>query len=87
MKYVGLVLAIIAFVGGFFGLTAWTVIACALASAFVHMRPRQKQAREQHVTGPLNSTIDGIYLIAIQTLIMFAAFISGFLIKYMSSIL
>ena len=62
---------------GYVGLHPAVVIIFALISTFVYAAARRKALKEQPQAGDQNMILDGGYLFAGQTLIMFAAFILG----------
>lgn len=79
MKYLGYIPLLFAFIAG---LSQWhpaLVIPCALASTLIYMSFRRDEVRHKNYTGGKNMIADGAYLVSIQGLIMFAAFLLGWL--------
>ena len=77
MKYLGYALILASMTSGYIGLHPAAVIIFALISTFVYAAARRKALKEQPQAGDQNMILDGGYLFAGQTLIMFAAFILG----------
>lgn len=79
MKYLGYILIAAAFYGG---IAPWPIIivpVCAVLSTLLYMSARRAEVRHKNYTGDRNMIVDGAYLIAIQSLIMFSAYLLGWL--------
>lgn len=79
MKYLGYIPLIAAFLIGWNTLHPALVILCAAASTAIYMSARRAQVKHKNYTGDTNMMVDGAYLITIQALIMFAAYLLGWL--------
>ena len=80
MKYIGYILIAIAFIGGVMPWHIAVVPVCAVVSTLVYMSARRAEVKPKNYTGDRNMVIDGAYLIAVQMLIMFTAYLLGWLI-------
>lgn len=88
MKYLGYIPLIFAFVVGYQSWHPGLIIGCAVVSAFIYMSYRRDQVKHKNYTGGTNMIVDGAYLITIQALIMFAAYLLGWLmVRQMPNIL
>lgn len=79
MKLLGYIPLIAAFMIGFKTLHPGLVIICAAVSTLIFMSARRAQVKHKNYTGGTNMIVDGAYLITIQALIMFAAYLLGWL--------
>lgn len=80
MKYLGYIPLIVAFCVGFYVQHPMWIVPCVIASTFLFMSTRRKQAKKQLVSGPIDLIADGAYLLAIQGLIKFTAYLLGWFI-------
>ena len=88
MKYLGYIPLIAAFVVGYQSWHLGLIAACAVASTVIHMAARRKQVKHKHYTGGTNMIVDGAYLVMVQALIMFTAYLLGWLmVRQMPNIL
>jgi len=62
---------------GYFSVYPLIIPVLAMISTVLLMSERRRQAKTQNVSGAVNLFADGAYLLAIQCLIMFIAFILG----------
>ena len=82
-RYIPLVTLAVAFLLGFAvdgGQNFVWILPLAFVNVLALAQPRLKQAREQSVDGRANALLEGLYLLALQLLILGAAYIIGFLI-------
>ena len=79
MKLLGYIPLIAAFIIGYKSWHPALVIACAVISTVIFMSARREQVKHKNYTGGTNMIVDGAYLITIQGLIMFAAYLLGWL--------
>lgn len=77
MKYLGYALILGALAAGYAELHPVMVVGFALLSTLTYASARRKALKEQPQAGDQNMLLDGGYLFAGQTLIMFTAFILG----------
>ena len=77
MKYLGYALILVAIAGGYMGFHPALVVGLALISTLIYASARRKALKNQPQASDQNMLLDGAYLFAGQTLIMFAAFILG----------
>jgi len=77
MKYLGYALILVALAGGYVGFHPVLILALALISTLIYASARRKALKSQPQAPDQNMILDGAYLLAGQTMIMFAAFILG----------
>ena len=77
MQYLGYLIILVAFYGGYKPLHPIAILVCALVSTFLFMSARRIQAKEQATVGQPNMILDGAFLMGLQTLLMFTAYILG----------
>ena len=77
MKYLGYALIVLGFVGGYVGFHPAVVVALALASTLIYASARRVALKEQPQAADQNMLLDGAFLLAGQTMIMFTAYILG----------
>ena len=75
MHFLGYGLIILAVIGGYFRLPVLSVAGLAILSTFVFAYSRGKISRGELLKP--NPFVDGIYLFAVQCLILFAAYLIG----------
>lgn len=80
MKYLGYIVLLAAFFIGVKAFHPGLLIICALLSTFIHMSARRHEVKHKNYTGDRNMVLDGMYLLAVQGLIMFTAYLLGWLI-------
>jgi len=77
MKYLGYALIAVAFAGGYVDFHPASILGLALVSTLIYASARRKALKEQPQAADQNMILDGAYLLAGQTMIMFAAYILG----------
>lgn len=77
MKYLGYALILVALAGGYAGFHPVLIVALALISTLIYASARRKALKSQPQAPDQNMLLDGAYLLAGQTMIMFAAYILG----------
>ncbi len=80
MKYIGYVLIAVVFYAGMAPWHIALVPICAVISTLAYMSARRSEVKHKNYTGDRNMIIDGAYLVSIQMLIMFAAYLLGWLV-------
>ena len=81
MQYLGYLLILVVFLVGFQPYQAWhpaLVIGCAVVSTLLYMAARRREVTDKNYTGGRNMIADGAYLITVQMLIMFTAYILAY---------
>lgn len=85
MRYLGYALIIAAFAAGYVGFHPLIIPALALVSTAIYASFRRKALKRQSLAPDQNMILDGAFLLAVQTIIMFTAYILGwFLINKVS---
>lgn len=74
MRYFGYIVLALAGVSGVLEIPLIVIPVLALISAWVFSTDRRTQAAEQSKIGTPNKWVDGLYLFAIQVLIMFVVY-------------
>jgi len=77
MKYLGYALILVALAGGYIGFHPILIIGLALASTLIYAAARRQALKKQPQAPDQNMLLDGVYLLAGQSLIMFTAYILG----------
>ncbi|WP_026940867.1 hypothetical protein [Hellea balneolensis] len=77
MRYFGYALILVAIAGGYTDVHPILIILLALLSTLIYASARRKALKNQPQAADQNMMLDGAYLLAGQTMIMFAAFILG----------
>jgi len=77
MKYLGYALILVALAGGYIGFHPILIIGLALASTLIYAAALRQALKKQPQAPDQNMLLDGVYLLAGQSLIMFTAYILG----------
>lgn len=77
MKYLGYALILVALAAGYVGFHPVAVIILALVSTLIYASARRKVLKTQTHAPDQNMLMDGAFLLAGQTMIMFTAYILG----------
>jgi len=77
VKYLGYALILAAVAGGYAGVHPALIIVLSLLSTLIYASARRRALKSQPQAPDQNMILDGAYLLAGQTMIMFAAFILG----------
>jgi len=77
MKYLGYVLVLAAFAGGYMGYHPAFILIAASLSTIIYASARRKALKEQSQAPDQNMVFDGAFLLAGQVLIMFTVYILG----------
>ena len=77
MKYLGYILILGAMGGGYVGFHPALIIGLALLSTLIYASARRGALKRQPQAPDQNMILDGAYLLAGQTMIMFAAYMLG----------
>lgn len=75
MKYLGYALIALAAVAGALNLPVYLVIVLALINTLIYAGARRKNLKSTPMSPDQNMLLDGVFLFALQTLIMFTAYI------------
>ncbi|MDB2439018.1 hypothetical protein N9W89_09905 [Hellea sp.] len=77
MRYLGYALIIVGIAGGYMGVHPILIVLLAALSTLLYASARRRALKDQPQAPDQNMLLDGAYLLAGQTMIMFAAFILG----------
>lgn len=77
MKYLGYAVIFVALAGGYIGFHRALIMGLALITTFIYASARRKALKNQPQAPDQNMLLDGAYLLAGQTMIMFVAYILG----------
>ncbi|RKQ71495.1 hypothetical protein DES40_0817 [Litorimonas taeanensis] len=77
MKYLGYCLIVVAIVAGFLAWPGSVVLLLAFLSTLIFATARHKNVKSTPLSLPKNMVLDGVFLFAAQTLIMFTAYLIG----------
>lgn len=77
MRYFGYALILVALMGGYANIHPSLIVILALLSTLIYASARRQALKRQAQASDQNMIVDGAYLLAGQTMIMFAAYILG----------
>ena len=77
MKYLGYAIILVAATAGYIGFHPALIVGLALISTFIYASARRRALKNQPQAPDQNMMLDGAYLLAGQSMIMFAAYILG----------
>lgn len=77
MKYLGYAVIILSAAGGYVGFHPALIIGLALISTLIYASARRRALKNQPQAPDQNMMLDGAFLLAGQSMIMFAAYILG----------
>jgi len=77
MKYIGYIIVLAAGLAGFFGVRVWVIFGLALASAFAFASTRRDVLKNTPQAPDQNMFLDGMFLLFLQLLILFAVYLLG----------
>jgi len=77
MKYLGYAIIALSFAAGFLQYPAIFILLFALVSTLVFAKARRKTVKETPMQQEQNMILDGMFLFALQAMIMFVAYLLG----------
>ncbi len=77
MKYLGYAVLALSFIAGFFQYPALLVLLFALMSTLIYAARRRKVLKATPMAPDKNMLLDGAFLFALQSMIMFVAYLLG----------
>jgi len=80
MKYFGYLLVLASFLAGYFSIHILVVLVSAVVSTIIYASERRKALKSQIHAPDQNMLMDGAFLLVLQSIIMFTAYILGWFI-------
>ena len=80
MKYFGYLLVLASFLAGYFSIHILVVLVSAVVSTIIYASERRKALKSQIHAPDQNMLMDGAFLLILQSIIMFTAYILGWFI-------
>ena len=77
MKYLGYLIVLAAFAGGYMGLHPISIVILAALSTIIYASARRKALKSQPLAPDQNMIFEGMFLLGGQVLIMFTVYILG----------
>jgi uncharacterized membrane protein len=77
MKYLGYAIIALSFTAGFLNYAPMLILLCAFLSTLVFASARRKTLKETPMQQEQNMILDGMFLFALQAMIMFVAYLLG----------